>query len=304
VSFLTTAIGFVLTTVVWCGSAALVALPLYVNALPHDAARFGLFTVTSGGGAVIAGLIGLVGLALVAPWTTVGVATAEAEMAKWLLGPAPSRELARRVDRLEASRTAALDSAEAERRRIERDLHDGAQQRLVALAMDLGQASERFDTDLDTAKELVVGAHEEAKAALADLRQLVRGSTPRSWRTAGSTPRSRPSWRNSPVPVTLNVDVPERPAPVIESTAYFMVSEALANVAKHAKATKASVTIARRGDRLAVEVTDDGAGGADPAGGTGLRGLAERVAAADGWMRGAQPAGRADDGARGAPCGS
>lgn len=304
VSFPATALGFALTTIVWCGSAALVALPLYVGALPGNTARFGLFTVSSGAGAALAAAVGVVGLALVAPWTTVGVATAEGAMARWLLGPPPSEELARRVGRLEASRTAAVDSAEAERRRIERDLHDGAQQRLVSLAMDLGQATERFDTDLDTAKELVVGAHQEAKAALTDLRQLVRGFHPAILEDRGLDAALSAVVANSPVPVTPNVDVAERPPSVIESTAYFVVSEALANVAKHAKATKASVTIARRGDRLVVEVTDDGAGGADPAAGTGLRGLAERVAAVDGWMQVLSPEGGPTTVLVEMPCGS
>jgi signal transduction histidine kinase len=202
------------------------------------------------------------------------------------------------------SRTAAVDSAEAERRRIERDLHDGAQQRLVALAMDLGQAAEQFDTNLDTAKELVVGAHQEAKAALSDLRNLVRGIHPAILEDRGLDPALSAVVARSPVPVTLKVDVADRPPAAIESTAYFVVTEALANVAKHAKATKATVTIVRQGDRLVVEVTDNGAGGADPAAGTGLKGLAERVAAVDGWMKVLSPLGGPTTVLVEMPCGS
>jgi signal transduction histidine kinase len=202
------------------------------------------------------------------------------------------------------SRTAAVDSAEAERRRIERDLHDGAQQRLVSLAMDLGQAAEKFDTDLDTAKELVVSAHQEAKAALSDLRGLVRGIHPAILEDRGLDPALSAVVARSPVPVTLRVDIPERPPSALESTAYFVVTEALTNVAKHARATKARVTIARQGDRLVVEVTDDGAGGADPATGTGLRGLEERVAAVGGWMRVLSPAGGPTTVMVEMPCGS
>jgi signal transduction histidine kinase len=239
----------------------------------------------------IAGVVGLLGLLLLAPWTTVGVAAFESAMARRLLGPPPSEDLSRQVRQLEERRSAAVDSAEAERRRIERDLHDGAQQRLVSLAMGLGQATERFDTDLDTAKELVVEAHKEAKAALADLRDLVRGFHPAILEDRGLDAALSALVARSPVPVTLNVDVAERPSSAIESTAYFVVGEALTNVAKHAQATRASVSIVRRGDRFVVEVADDGVGGADPAAGTGLRGLAERVSAVGGWMQVLSPEG-------------
>jgi signal transduction histidine kinase len=170
--------------------------------------------------------------------------------------------------------------------------------------MDLGQATERFDTDLDTAKELVVEAHQEAKAALADLRNLVRGFHPAILEDRGLDAALSAVVAHSPVPVTLSVDVPERPPSVIESTAYFVVTEALTNLAKHAKATRATVAIVRRGDRLVVEVTDDGVGGADPAAGTGLRGLAERVAAVDGWMQVLSPEGGPTTILVEMPCGS
>src|SRR5262249_16738579 len=154
-----------------------------------------------------------------------------------------------------------------------------------SLAMDLGRATERFDQNPQEAKELVAGAHVEAKAALADLRDLVRGFHPAILEDRGLDAALSAVIARSPVPVTLSLDVAERPAPAVESTAYFVVTEALANVAKHADASAATVTIARHGPRLAVEVTDDGVGGADPANGTGLRGLEERVAAVGGWMR-------------------
>ena len=298
------AVAATVTVAAWCGSAALVALPAYIWALPGNSAKFGLFEVSPGAGLAILAIVGLIGLVLIAPWVTVGVAAAEAGMARRLLGPPPDAELSRKVQQLEVSRTAAVDSAEAERRRIERDLHDGAQQRLVSLAMDLGQAAEQFDTDLDTAKELVVGAHQEAKAALSDLRSLVRGIHPAILEDRGLDPALSAVVARSPVPVTLKVDVAERPPAAIESTAYFVVTEALTNVAKHAKATKAAVTIARQGDRLVVEVTDDGAGGADPAGGTGLRGLEERVAAVGGWMKVLSPSGGPTTVLVEMPCGS
>ena len=185
----------------------------------------------------------------------------------------------------------AVDSAEAERRRIERDLHDGAQQRLVALAMDLGMARERFEDDPQHAQQLVAEAHEEAKAALVELRDLVRGFNPAILQDRGLDAALSSVVARSPVPVRLDVDVAPRPAATVESTAYFVVTEALTNVAKHAHATEARVSIARRGDRLAIDVTDNGTGGADAARGTGLNGLSERVHTLGGWMQVLSPAG-------------
>ena len=136
----------------WCGSAALLLLPLYVSSLPGGSAKFGLFEVSQGPGAALAALVGLSGLAVAAPWITLGLGRLDVATARWLLGPRPDAELGERLSRLETSRAAALDSAEAERRRIERDLHDGAQQRLVALAMSLGLAKEKLNdlTQQDT----------------------------------------------------------------------------------------------------------------------------------------------------------
>ena len=290
-NFPVAALGFAITLVAWSGSLALATLPLYLGALPSDTARFGLFELTWGPEVAAAAAIGVVGLAFIAPWTTFGIAAVETAMARRLLGPSPDVALSREVERLEASRTAAVDSAEAERRRIERNLHDGAQQRLVSLAMGLGQATEQFDSDLDTAKELVVEAHQEAKAALSDLRDLVRGFHPAILEDRGLDAALSALVARSPVPVTLNVDVAERPPSAVESTAYFVVGEALTNIAKHADATRASVSILRRGARLVVEVTDDGSGGADPTKGTGLRGLTERVSALGGWMQVLSPKG-------------
>src|SRR5262249_22827644 len=132
----------------------------------------------AGANAWLVGLVGVVGLLVVAPWTTRGLAAVDRAVARPLLGARRREELEAKVTELEVSRSAAVDSAETERRRIERDLHDGAQQRLVALAMDLGRAREQFDRDPEQARGLVVEAHEESKAALAELRGLVRGIHP------------------------------------------------------------------------------------------------------------------------------
>jgi signal transduction histidine kinase len=195
------------------------------------------------------------------------------------------------VTRLETSRAAAVDSAEAERRRIERDLHDGAQQRLVALAMGLGTARERLDADPEGGRQLVADAHEEAKAALKEIRDLVRGIHPVILEDRGLDAALSAVVARSPVPVNLTVDVAERPPAVVESTAYFVVAEALTNVARHAHATRAAVTIARAGDRLVVEVRDDGVGGARVDRGTGLQGLSDRVTALGGTMHLVSPDG-------------
>ena len=277
--------------VAWCGSAALALLPLYVSALPGNAAKVGLFEVSQGPAAVAASLVGLGGLLVAAPWVTRGLARLDIVTARWLLAPRRHDELGEQVTRLETSRAAAVDSAEAERRRIERDLHDGAQQRLVALAMGLGTARERLEADPESGRRLVADAHEEAKAALREIRDLVRGIHPVILEDRGLDAALSAVVARSPVPVTLSVEVAERPSAAVESTAYFVVTEALANVARHAHATQAAVNIARAGDRLVVEVRDDGVGGADPGGGTGLRGLRDRVTALGGTMRLVSPAG-------------
>ena len=282
---------FVLMVAAWCGSLALCGLPFYVSHLPGASAKFGLFEVGDDASARLLGLAGVVGVVFIAPWLTRALAAVRSALARKLIGPRPQNELVARVNQLEARRVAAVDSAEAERRRIERDLHDGAQQRIVALAMDLGQARERFDENPDAARELVVSAHEEAKAALGELRDLVRGIHPAVLADRGLDAALSAVVARSSVPVRLTVDLPERPPAAVESAVYFVVMEALANVDKHAQASRAAVSIARRGDRLVVEVTDDGIGNADAARGTGLQGLAERVQGLGGWMHVMSPAG-------------
>jgi signal transduction histidine kinase len=194
---------------------------------------------------------------------------------------APS--LAARVERLTETRAGAVDVAAAELRRIERDLHDGAQARLVALAMDLGMAEERFDRDPESARELVGEAREEAKRALAELRDLARGIRPSLLTERGLGPAIAALAARSPVPARAQIDITRRPPAQVETAAWFVVSEALANTAKHSGAQRATVWVTERGNDLHVEVVDDGRGGAD-ASGTGLHGLAQRVAALDGSL--------------------
>ena len=214
-----------------------------------------------------------------------------------------STQLQARVDALQASRDRAVDAAEAERRRIERDLHDGAQQRLVALAMDLGMARAKLENDPEAGAALVGEAHEEAKRALAELRDLARGIHPAVLADRGLDAAISALAARSPVPVGVEVTTGRLPGPV-ESAAYFVVAEALTNAAKHARAAEIGVRITRHRDLLVVEVIDDGAGGADPAKGTGLRGLADRVAAVDGRLTVTSPPGGPTVIRAELPCGS
>lgn len=282
---------FALISVAWCGSAALIGLPFYVSHLPGGTAKFGLFQVNPGAGAVVALLVGVIGLVMVAPWTTVGLAALDAKQARWGIGARTEPDLAARVEQLETSRTAVVDSAEAERRRIERDLHDGAQQRLIALAMGLGVARERFDTDPATSRRLVITAHEEAKTAIREIRDLVRGIHPAILEDRGLDAALSAVVARSPVPVSVQVEVPGRLSRAVESTAYFVVSEALANVTKHARASRAAVRVIAAGGRLHVEVIDDGVGGAVPRSGSGLEGLRDRLAGMDGTLTLTSPTG-------------
>lgn len=288
----------------WAGSVALLLLPAYVGALAGGQAHFGLFAVGPGAAAAGAALVGAAGLILIAPWLTVAAAAVDRAAVRRLLGPSELVALTEQVRRAEARRSVAVASAETERRRIERDLHDGAQQRLVALAMDLGRAREQFERDPDRARELITDAHEEAKAALSELRDLVRGIHPAVLADRGLDPALSAVVARVDVPVELDVQVPGRLSATVESTAYFVVTEALTNVARHAEARRAKVTVAQAGGRLLIEVTDDGVGGADPDSGTGLAGLAERVESIGGWLRIVSPTGGPTTLMAEIPCGS
>jgi len=246
-------------------------------------------------------VIGLL-LLLAAPQITRGLGGADGRLSRWLLGP-PS-DLAARVIEVETSRERVLDAAEAERRRIERDLHDGAQQRLVALAMDLGRAKAKFADDIDAAAGLVDQAHAQAKEALTELRNLVRGVHPPVLTERGLDAALSGLAALCPVPVEMHVDVPVRPKSSVEAVAYFMVAEALTNVAKHSRARHAKVVVEGHGypGTLTVMVSDDGIGGAD-LNSPGLRGLADRVSGVDGRLSVESPSGGPTIIAAELPCG-
>ena len=193
-----------------------------------------------------------------------------------------ARALRARVDDLRTARQRIIAAADAERRRIERDLHDGAQQRMVSVAITLGLAEQRFKTDPEAAAQLVAQAREEAQAAVKELRELARGIHPAVLSDPGLGPALEALASRAPVPVDVT-GVPEYElSHEVEVCAYFVTAEALTNVAKYARASSASVELTVEDDRLRVQVRDDGVGGADLNIGTGLRGLRDRVDALDG----------------------
>ena len=196
-----------------------------------------------------------------------------------------------RVDDLRGARQRILAAADDERRRIERDLHDGAQQRMVSVAVTLGLAEQRFASDPDGAKELIAQARIEAQAAVKELRELARGIHPAVLSDHGLGPALEALASRAPVPVDVS-GVPECPlANEVEACAYFVTAEALTNVAKYAHASSASVELTLDDGKLRVQVRDDGVGGADPSTGTGLRGLRDRVDALDGDLEVDSPPG-------------
>ncbi|MFI5927644.1 sensor domain-containing protein [Micromonospora sp. NPDC051543] len=215
------------------------------------------------------------------------LAAAQATVARWALTSPVDAAALREVAR---SRTRLVGAYEAERRRIERDLHDGAQPRLTSLTLQLGLARLDVPEDSPAARPLAV-AHDQARGLMVMLRQLVHGIRPQSLTDLGLADAVREVADASPVAVTVHADVDGDLPEIVETTAYFVVSEALGNVARHAAATRADVRLSRAGGDLVVEVSDDGRGGADPARGTGLTGLADRVAAADGRLLLASPPG-------------
>ena len=270
----------------WSCVLVLVPLPLYGWALPeHGAAVFDVGVATTPG--IVAGFLVGVTLLLTTPHLMAGLRAADVTVTRYLLGSGGRRLLTDRIDELEHTRAAVVDAAATERQRIERDLHDGAQQRLVSVAMNLGMARQRYAEDPVAAKALLDQSHAEAKDALVELRRLVRGLHPAVLTDRGLDPALSGLAAQSPVPVTVDVSISRRPSPTVEAIAYFVVSEALTNVAKHAPAAAAAVTV-RSVDRptgepaLTIAVRDNGPGGATARPGGGLAGLAGRVAGIDG----------------------
>jgi signal transduction histidine kinase len=291
-------IGFafaVAAVTLWLVVLPIAAFPAYWWALPADSLQITdgdreVWSVDSWWLAALIGLAGVVGV-IVTSWLCAGLARGEALLARLLLAPTQQQELRERVSQLEESRAAAVEAQTADLRRIERDLHDGAQARLVALTMELGRAREKMDTDPAAARELLDAAQDDARQAIVELRELVSGMHPAILSDRGLDAAITSLAARSPVPVTLDLASGARLPAATETAAYFVVAEALANVGKHSGARRAGVRVTRENARLVVEVSDDGAGGADAATGSGLAGLAGRVEALDGSLVVSSPAG-------------
>jgi signal transduction histidine kinase len=229
------------------------------------------------------------------------VALAGAYAVHATLRPAGEQDLAVRVAQLTRTRRGALDVQGEELRRIERDLHDGAQARLVALSIQLGRAEERLEDQPETA-DLVRDARAQAIAAIGELRDLARGIAPPVLADRGLGSAVQALVDLSPARATVEADVPRRPAPVVETCAYFVAAEALTNAAKHAPGASVKISIRQQGGMLVVLVSDDGPGGADQFG-SGLTGLRQRVEALDGRLEVDSPAGLGTAISAELPCG-
>ncbi|MEU1038239.1 sensor histidine kinase [Streptomyces sp. NPDC005551] len=280
----------------WAYGWAMLTYPLWFWLFPLYGGQGGLQLYGDEGHSVYLdnpfeiGVTALVGLlfTLATPWIVRALTTVDRLMVLGLLGPS---KLATRVVELESDRGVVVDTAAADLRRIERDLHDGAQARLVALAMDLGLAKEKLSEDPREAARMVDEAHGEVKTALQELRDLARGIHPAVLTDRGLDAALSAVASRCTVPVRVEVDLPSRPAPAIEGIAYFTVSELLQNISKHARATGATVDVWRVENRLMLQVSDNGVGGAEPSAGSGLAGLAERLDAVDGILVVDSPAG-------------
>ncbi|MFD0688443.1 sensor histidine kinase [Actinomadura fibrosa] len=280
---------FVMSAAVWGATGTLLLMPVIVAADGGTEINVGILSYWAGNffTALPVSLFGLAFL-VVAMYVTRTAGIVHASVARLLLGQSASqaenRELRERTAHLQASRARGVDAAEFERRRIERDLHDGAQQRLLAVAMDIGRARAKLDDDPEGARTLIEQAHSGTKEAISELRDLARGIYPAILTDRGLDPALSGLAARAPVPVEVEVDLPERPPAAVESIAYFIVAESLANIAKYARATRASVRVAREDAWVVVEVIDNGVGGAVARPDGGLSGLADRAATIDGML--------------------
>jgi signal transduction histidine kinase len=276
----------VLVSVSVMGSVTTIGAPLWTRLVPDSVLRFDRWVLADRHTAwatvpvgVVLTVLFLYGLSL--------VAGAQGALARYLLAATPAEVRGAEPAR---SRSRLYEAFEAERRRIERDLHDGAQQRLVALSMELGEA--RLGTPPEApAAPALDRAQEHAFQALSELRELIGNVHPKVLADRGLAPALADLADRCTVPVDVRTDLPGRLPPAVESAAYFAVSEALANVGKHSGADRVTLTCRLSGDSLTLRVTDNGIGGADPAAGTGLTGLADRLAAVNGTLAVSSPPG-------------
>ena len=294
INFPLTVIEFSFIAGVWALALTLLTMPLWYDAVAGASlpASFDWMAGHDAPLVVVRALAGAALLPVAASLSQLVMALHRAVVAG-LLCTSESRELRRQVETLKESRSAVLDVEASELHRIERDLHDGAQQRLVMLTIDLGLASERMETDPAAARQLVLDGQEQARLALGELRDLVRGIAPSILLDRGLVAAIGSITARGPVPTSVRSELApgERLPAAVERAAYFVVAEALANVAKHSGAKSCEVRCLRRGANLVVEVWDDGPGGATVEPGGGLAGLAGRVAGVDGTFSVSSPAG-------------
>ncbi|GAA5043599.1 signal transduction histidine kinase [Thermocatellispora tengchongensis] len=279
--------------------------PLWWRLVPPDvaSAQLGWWTVEDWPGALAVGLWGMAWIVvtlLVAP----GMARLQAWPGRRLLAPDPGADLALRVAHLTATRAAALDAHAAELRRIERSLHDGTQNRLVAVTVLLGAARRALARDPAAADAALERAQGAAEQALAELRGVVRSILPPVLDDRSLPDALAALAADCPVPCHIDADVPGRCAASVEATAYFVVAEALTNIARHSHASRATVTVRREDERLCLSVADDGRGGADAEGGSGLGGIRRRIDAHDGTFVISSPPGGPTVLTVSLPCGS
>ncbi|GIJ45129.1 histidine kinase [Virgisporangium aliadipatigenens] len=280
-------------------------LPLWWWAVPEFVAApsLGWWTVTDWPGAFFVAFLGLM-CAVVIMIIGPGLAWVQAWPGRALLPPSADVDLNLRVAELTATRAAALDAHAAELRRIERSLHDGAQNRLVAVTVLLGAARRALGRDPATAVEIIDRAQDAAELALAELRTVARGILPPVLADRGLAGALEGLAVSSGVPVSVDVDVAVRCPASTEATAYFVVAETLTNIAKHSGATSASVMVRRDGDTLLARITDDGKGGADEKAGSGIAGMRRRIEAHDGRLTLTSPPGGPTTLEVELPCGS
>lgn len=285
---------FTVAVMLWAVSVGLLLTPLALLIPQPDrvAAALDWAGVSPGTAVGIAFVVGLL-LLPVAASVTRGLALLHRAVVEGLLCISPADALRRDNERLRGSRSAAIELEASELRRIERDLHDGAQQRLVMLAIDLTLAEDKVDSDPAAAKTLIAGARDQARQALGELRDVVRGVAPAILVDRGLAAALSSVAGHSPIPTFVDSGLApgERLSPGVERAAYYVVSEALANIAKHAHASRCDVFLRRQPGWLQVEVRDDGSGGAALVPGGGLTGLRDRVEALDGRLELVSPAG-------------
>jgi signal transduction histidine kinase len=277
----------------WLAAAQCLSAPLLRAVLPAHTSFDPVVLEITGRSGLLTWLLVPVGagLVVVAYRLPRHLVAGQARLARWLLEPTAAARLAARVDQLTATRAAAVDGSAIELRRVERDLHDGAQARLAALTMNLGMAEDVVETDPAGAKALLAEARASAGAALTDLRDLVRGIHPPVLADRGLAGAVQALALASSIPIELDLRLDRRLAAPVESAAYFVIAEALANAVRHSGAHGIHLAVADAGPALRITVRDDGHGGADPTHGTGLRGIQRRLSVFDGTLRITSPPG-------------